>query len=249
MKIPSRILARIRKVKAKRPKTVLDHILKHGQVTTQELRDLYGYNHPPRAARDVRELGIELETFRVVGEDGRKIAGYRLALLPAGRPRRGRGRHSFPKALKDQLLARDGPRCRICSAEMPARYLQIDHRVPYEVAGEEPHPELRPSNLMLLCSSCNRAKSWSCEHCRNLKGPRSIRTCRRCYWARPRRHHHVAMVPQRRLELTWSGEDQILAYERLVETASRRGRELQEFVLQALADIATEGDWQVKPAA
>ena len=42
-------------ITAKRPKTVIQHILKHGFITSQELKDLYGYNHPPRAIRDVRE--------------------------------------------------------------------------------------------------------------------------------------------------------------------------------------------------
>jgi len=227
-------------VRAKRPRTVLDHILKHGQVTTQELRDIYGYNHPPRAARDVRELGIDIETVRVVGEDGRKIAAYRIAPGPGRRRSRSQGRRAFPKATKDQLLARDGSRCRICWAKMEPRYLQIDHRVPYEVAGEQPDPEVRPSSLMLLCSSCNRAKSWSCEHCGNLRGPRRIRTCRSCYWAQPRRYHHVAMLPQRRLELAWTGADKVATYERLLKTASKQGNKLQEFILQVLDGIAAE---------
>ncbi|WP_369334486.1 helix-turn-helix domain-containing protein [Candidatus Thiosymbion oneisti] len=50
-------------VEAKRPKTVIDHILKHGQITTEELKDTYGYNHPPRATRDVREQGIPIKTL------------------------------------------------------------------------------------------------------------------------------------------------------------------------------------------
>lgn len=57
-----RILDAIAKVTARRPKTVLDHILQHGSVSTDELQTLYGYDHAPRAARDVRELGIPLKT-------------------------------------------------------------------------------------------------------------------------------------------------------------------------------------------
>ena len=57
---------------------VIDHILKHGSVTTEQLSELYGYDHAPRAARDVRELGIPLETFRVEGKSGRRIAAYRF---------------------------------------------------------------------------------------------------------------------------------------------------------------------------
>jgi hypothetical protein len=48
----------LKSVVAKRPKTVIDHILKHGFITTENLKNLYGYNHPPRAVRDVKEHGI-----------------------------------------------------------------------------------------------------------------------------------------------------------------------------------------------
>lgn len=65
-------------VTAKRPRTVIQHILQHGYITSQELKDLYGYNHPPRAIRDVREYGIPLVTYRVTGIDGRKIAAYKF---------------------------------------------------------------------------------------------------------------------------------------------------------------------------
>lgn len=50
-------------VTAKRPKTVIDHILEHGFITTEELKERYGYNHPPRAVRDVRENGYQLRPF------------------------------------------------------------------------------------------------------------------------------------------------------------------------------------------
>ena len=60
---PKEFIKLLQSVKAKRPKTVIDHILKHGQITTEELKDTYGYNHPPRAARDVREQGIPLKTL------------------------------------------------------------------------------------------------------------------------------------------------------------------------------------------
>ena len=62
---PPEFLNLLKSVVAKRPKTVIEHILKHGQITTEELKDTYGYNHPPRAIRDVREQGIPVKTFRV----------------------------------------------------------------------------------------------------------------------------------------------------------------------------------------
>ena len=75
---PKEFIELLQSVKGKRPKTVIDHILKYGQITTEELKDTYGYNHPPRAVRDVRERGIPLKTFRTTGSDGRKIAAYKF---------------------------------------------------------------------------------------------------------------------------------------------------------------------------
>src|SRR5471030_3213195 len=65
---------------AKRARTVIHHILAHGQITTEELSELYNYDHPPRAVRDVRENGIPLETYFVTSpKTGRKIAAYKFA--------------------------------------------------------------------------------------------------------------------------------------------------------------------------
>ena len=81
-KLPADFLKKLKSVTAKRPRTVIQHILKHGSITTEELSELYGYDHAPRAARDVRELGIPLVTFRVEGKSGRKIASYRFGDRP-----------------------------------------------------------------------------------------------------------------------------------------------------------------------
>ena len=237
MRMPRRLLARIRQVKSKRPRVVLEHILKHGHVTTQELRDLYGYNHPPRAARDVREHGIPLETFRVVGKDGRSIAAYRLAVGPPRSDRVRRGRRALPIALKKQLLERGGPRCQVCWTDMDPRYLQIDHRVPYEIAGEKANPESRPQDFMLLCSSCNRAKSWSCEHCENWRKDKRIKVCRSCYWARPQHYSHIAMLPQRRAVLTWTGESAVRSYEALSEVAGEQGLTVAELLMESARQL------------
>ncbi|EDX75007.1 hypothetical protein MC7420_881 [Coleofasciculus chthonoplastes PCC 7420] len=76
--LPDDFIKICQSVTAKRPRSVIDHIMQYGFVTTEELKETYGYNHPPRAARDVRELGIPLKTFRVTGSDGRKIAAYKF---------------------------------------------------------------------------------------------------------------------------------------------------------------------------
>lgn len=44
-------------IRNKRARVVIEHILEHGYITTEQLEKDYGYNHPPRAARDVREVG------------------------------------------------------------------------------------------------------------------------------------------------------------------------------------------------
>lgn len=76
--LPKEFLAKLEAVTDKRPKTVIQHILKHGYVTTDELREKFGYKHPPRGARDVRERGIPLDTFFVKDENGRRIGAYRF---------------------------------------------------------------------------------------------------------------------------------------------------------------------------
>lgn len=65
--LPQTFIDLCQSVTAKRPKTVINHILEYGFITTEELKVRYGYNHPPRAVRDVREHGIAIETFRVDG--------------------------------------------------------------------------------------------------------------------------------------------------------------------------------------
>src|ERR1043165_3859637 len=135
-KYPKEFLELCASVTAKRPRTVIDHVLKHGHITTEELKNKYGYDHPPRAARDVRELGIQLETFRVASASGRKIAAYRFADPTKKQFRRFSGRTGLSKRIKEQLIAKYGCKCFIYLEKMDERDLQIDHRVPYEVAGE-----------------------------------------------------------------------------------------------------------------
>jgi hypothetical protein len=216
----------------KRPRTVIEHILKHGQITTDELKTLYGYNHPPRAARDVRERGIPLKTIRVMGPDGRKIAAYRFETESKVRFRRFDGRTGLSREIKDKLVAQYGCRCFIYLKEMEYRDLQMDHRVPYEVAGEA--DDLRAEDFMLLCASANRAKSWSCEHCENWQNAKDKEICLSCYWAFPESYRHVATRQIRRLDLIWQGKA-VATYERLRKDAKSAGKNMPDFVKEILA--------------
>lgn len=63
MNLTKKTIDRLNAITDKRPATVIRHIIKHGFITTEELAIKYGYEHAPRAARDVRERGINLETY------------------------------------------------------------------------------------------------------------------------------------------------------------------------------------------
>ncbi|MBN3938677.1 HNH endonuclease [Nostoc sp. NMS9] len=217
-------------VTAKRPKAVIDHILEYGFVTTEELKQRYGYNHPPRAARDVQEHGIPLETFRVTGSDGRRIAAYRFGDISKTRFSRLSGRTGLSKQLKDELIDKYGCKCFIYLEKVDKRELQIDHRVPFEVDGE---PELEAESFMLLCGSANRAKSWSCEHCENWKSIKDKSICLSCYWAYPESYTHVAIQQVRRIDLMWQG-DNIEIYEKLKQQAVRLNKEIPEFIKEII---------------
>jgi hypothetical protein len=206
-------LERLKAIKSKRPKTVIDHILQYGFITT-ELEQKYGYRHPPRAARDVREQGIPLETFRVKNKEGRTIAAYRFADLSEIHRDRLGGRKAFSKEFKDSLIRKAGSNCSVCLEQYEKRYLQIDHRIPYQVAGDVDHARRVASNYMLLCGSCNRAESWSCEHCANWLEEKSPQVCQSCYRAHPESYKHIALRIIRRLDVIWT-EHKVAVYEKL----------------------------------
>jgi hypothetical protein len=229
-KLPDDFILLCQSVTAKRPKAVIDHILEYGFVTTEELKVRYGYNHPPRAARDVREHGIPLETFRVTGSDGRKIAAYKFGDISSARFSKLSGRTGLSKQLKEALIERYGCKCFIYLEEVDKRELQIDHRVPFEVDGE---PELLPENFMLLCASANRAKSRSCEHCENKNSIKDKSICLSCYWAYPENYTHIAMRQVRRIDMLWQG-DEVEIYERLKQQATRLGKEITDLVKEII---------------
>lgn len=231
-KYPKEFLELCRSVTAKRPKTVIEHILEHGHITTQELKEKYGYNHPPRAVRDAREHGIPLETFRVRGSDGRKIAAYRFGDISKKRFRKLSGRTGLSKKIKEFLIEKYGCKCFIYLEGMDERELQIDHRIPYEVGGDG-ESTANPDEFMLLSGSANRAKSWSCEHCENWQLQKNKEICLSCYWAYPEDYSHVAMRQIRRADLIWQGKE-TEQYERLKSDANESGKSIPEFVKQII---------------
>lgn len=234
--LPEEIIKIIKSIKNKRAQIVIKHILENGFITTEQLEKDYGYNHPPRAARDVREAGIPLETYRVKSSDGRNIAAYRFGDLSKIKKGKLHGRRIFSKPLKDKLYIEGSDKCYICSGHFEKRYLQVDHRVPYEVIGDPLNIEQNPLNYMLLCGSCNRAKSWSCEHCPNWLEKKLFKICQTCYWANPIDYFHIALKEVRRLDIHWEG-DEIEIYEKLKAYANKYRINLPEFVKNTLSKI------------
>lgn len=233
--IPDDLYALCISVKAKRARTVIDHILEHGMITTEELSDIYQYDHPPRAIRDVRENGIPLNTFKVISnKTGRKIAAYSFGNPSEIVNGRIGGRKNFSKQFKSALINRYGSRSSLTGETMEPRYLQIDHRVPYEIGGDSVL-ENDVEDFMLLDASEQRAKSWSCENCDNLVNIRDPSICKRCFWAYPEDYEHIAMSQERRLYLAWK-EHEIEDYNCIESAAHTADISPQELVKQIIKD-------------
>lgn len=225
--LPPEFLARLKAVTGKRPRTVIDFILEHGSVTTEQLKEL-GYNHPPRAARDVRELGIPLVTTRVAGPDGRSIGVYAFG-KPSDLVTGLVGRTAISKQFKEALIEANGCRCAVCDYDFEQRYLQVDHRVPVEVGGDVPDDERDIADYMLLDAACNRSKSWSCEHCPNFTA-KVVEVCKTCYWSSPTDYDHIATVGERRVAVVFHGSDELAHYDRLKDEAEAVGLSLADYL-------------------
>ncbi len=218
-KLPEALLERINSITKKRARVVLDTLVEKGAISTAELKAA-GYDHPPRAARDVVELGIALKRVNIKRPDGQRIASYvfderELDPLKTGRV-------VLAKKERDALIERYRSKCGFCGGKTN---LQVDHRIPYEVAGESQRYEDDP--FQVLDGSCNRKKSWDCEHCENWIKLKDIHICQSCYWANPDNYSHVAMRPERRIDVVWVG-DEVRQFTRLEAAALRSGRSISE---------------------
>lgn len=224
--IDEKLLEAAKKVTAHRAKIVIDHIIKYGFISTEELKKIYGYNHPPRAAGDVRDQGIPLETFKIKGSDGRSIGAYRFGDPSKIENGKLGGRKILPKKLKKQLVEKFGTRCLISTEEYNESHLQIDHRIPYRISGDSENSERNADDFMLLSGAAQRQKSWACESCSNFLVNKELATCQACYWAFPDNFTHVAMRQERRVDVTFTGEE-VQSYQNLEERAKKNGSTIQ----------------------
>ena len=222
MKLSKEILNRLNAITDKRPSTVIQHIIKYGYITTEELASKYGYEHAPRAARDVRERGVNLVTYRVKSSDGRNIAAYKFGepVFIDNKISKVGGRTALSQALKKALIDKYGAVCFVYLQPMEERLLQIDHRSPYEIGGE------LDDNIdcyMLLSPSANRAKSWTCEHCPNWTR-KNLEFCSNCFWAHPENYTHIAGREERQIVITFS-DNEIDDYNQLISLVGKEKAE------------------------
>ena len=222
MKISKVDLRKLNSITDKRPATVIKHIIEHGYITTEELTNNYGYEHAPRAARDVRERGINLVTYRVKSSDGRDIAAYRFGepIFIDNKASKVAGRTVLSSALKKALVDKYGSVCFVYLQPMEERLLQIDHRIPYEIGGEQ---EDNLDCYMLLSPSANRAKAWTCEHCSNWT-KKDVAFCSNCFWAHPENYTHIAGKEERQIIITFT-DNEIEDYNRLIELVGQEQAE------------------------
>jgi hypothetical protein len=162
------------------------------------------------------------------------MGSYRFGDLSKMRSDRIGGRLSFPKTFKPQLIQIYGRKCNVCSGPFEDRYLQIDHRIPYEVGGDS--EERDTTEYQLLDGSCNRAKSWSCEHCKNWNDIKDAGICETCYWASPESYGHVAMRKIRRLDVLWD-EGEVENYDEIKKEADESHVPVPTFVKAILKKI------------
>lgn len=225
--------------KNKRAIAVLKALLEKGRITTDDLNDL-GYNHPPRAVGDVRDLGIPV----VTGSTTSERTGRRMAVYSFGDPadiQEGRigGRSALPKKFKAALIERYGSMDCITGAQLNERVLQIDHRVPYRIAGDMGLSDHDVESYMLLDASSQRAKSWSCENCPNLLETKEIGVCQTCFWAFPESYEHIATEQIRRVDLVFQGED-VAVFDKLDEQAKQSGEAVTDLIKSLLAQKVRE---------
>lgn len=218
---------KLKSVTNKRARYVIDTILDKGFCSTQDLKDA-GYEHAPRAARDVRELGIPLETYRIKDREGKSIAAYRFGDWDEYKRQnllsKTSGRTQLSNTLKQSLIDSYGSICFLYKESYPEQQLQVDHRIPYEILGEQ--DETNISNFMLLSPSGNRTKSWACEHCKNWIG-KDANMCKECYYAQPEDYSHIAGEEERRLDIIFKSKDMHI-YEQLKKLAYEKNISLQE---------------------
>ena len=73
---PQPFLDRLNSVTAKKPRAVIQHILKHGSITSEEMQTIYGDKNPGKTIYSIRQRGIPIANSYVKSSQGKSIASY-----------------------------------------------------------------------------------------------------------------------------------------------------------------------------
>ena len=235
MNIPDDFKQLLDSVTGKRARFVIDTILEKGSCSTEDLKEA-GYEHAPRAARDVREKGIPLETIKVKDSNGKSIAAYVFGDWKEAKQKNAlsktSGRTQLSSKLKEALVERYGCKCHLYGEEYPLRLLQPDHRIPYEIGGD-PDDMYDTDYFMLLSPSANRDKSWACEHCSNWS-IKDIEFCKKCYYAFPESYEHIAGNKEKRVDISFGNTDMII-YDEIEEISRHESVDVQQTIKRLLS--------------
>ncbi|HEM4953002.1 TPA: hypothetical protein U1151_001143 [Streptococcus suis] len=220
----------------KRARFVIDQIMKYGECSTEDLKKA-GYEHAPRAKRDVVELGIPIQTNQGTDSSGRRMAVYVFGNWEEYKKQNNlaktRGRNNLSDKLKESLIKEHGTRDMLYGEEFPESLLQVDHRIPFEIGGD-PENMLDTSHFMLLSPSANRAKSWACEHCSNWS-IKDIELCKTCYFANPENYSHVSGTKEKRLDIIFKDSD-VEIYNKIMSISKEKSISIQDAFLDLIKE-------------
>lgn len=242
---PDEFFTRLRGV-SRRGRLVAWRIFEDGQTTTELLATLYDYSHSPRAARDIKDCGIRIESGRGRhSRTHRPIAIYTFADKSRILMSDAVGRSALPHDFVATVFAAADHQCALCAGRFHEQFLQADHRIPYAIVGEAQDQAPLAADFMAVCRSCNRAKSWTCEHCPNWV-TRDPNVCATCYWASPSDYDHIALVPRRELRLVWLSSE-VAEFDRANALAAQFGQDLPDWIKELIRQAVMTGYRPRKP--
>jgi hypothetical protein len=214
---------------SKRACCVRDLLLTQGWVTYAQIKPLYDCYR--RAKRDLIDVGLTLQAKTIHDGHGRTtlfefdpqaFAGQQESRLPLSAKDR------------EELKRRFDYKCNLCSTPEHHRHLEADHRIGFDLVGNDLHKAEGLDAFQPLCAPCNDKRQRACMECPN-KDPD---TCRSCRWAYPEKYAHVATRPERRAELVIHHPKLAQAFDELwprIQTiATQRGETPGEVILRVV---------------
>ncbi len=216
-----------------RAKKVCDYIIANGYITTEIIEKDLNYGHGPRAVRDVRESGIPIKTIQSKDSSGKRCARYEFGEPSEIIEGRHQGRTQFPKKFKESLYVKQSSKCAITGVKVDIRYLQVDHRVPYQVQGDSHLMNLKEDDYMLITGECQRQKSWSCEQCENFKVLLDKAICEKCYWANPNSYDHSECKAMKRIFFVYENKEAEILNQKIAKLSNE---ELKDLIFKKISD-------------